>query len=138
MPSPARSVRLALAAAAATGVQVGAAMVATRFVVGQTGPATLALLRYAIGVCCLAPALLLTGQPVRFARRDVLPIALLGIGQFGILIALLNIGLRTVPSGRGALIFAMFPLLTMLIAVTLGQEKLSPGRTAGVLLTIAG
>ena len=47
---------------------------------------------------------------VRFARADILPIAALGIGQFGILIALLNYGLRTVPAGRGALIFASFPL----------------------------
>ena len=46
--------RLALLAAMATGVQVGAAMVATRFIApemasGDIGPATLALLRYAIG-----------------------------------------------------------------------------------------
>ena len=40
-------------AAAATVTGVGSAMVATRFVVDQTGPASLALLRYVIGVCCL-------------------------------------------------------------------------------------
>ena len=50
---------------------------------------------------------------MRFARADMLPIAPLGIGQFGVLIALLNFGLRTVPAGRGALIFASFPLLTL-------------------------
>ena len=69
-------------------------------------------LRYAIGVCCLLPAVLFSTR-VRFAPRDVLPIALLGITQFGILIALLNYGLRFIPSGRAALIFATFPLLTM-------------------------
>ena len=36
---------LATAAAAATGILVGSAMVATRFVVNQTGPESLALLR---------------------------------------------------------------------------------------------
>ena len=129
---------LAAAAAAATGVQVGSAMVATRFVVDQTGPTSLALLRYVIGFCCLLPVVWLSAGPVRFARRDVLPIALLGITQFGILIALLNYGLRFIPSARAALIFATFPLLTMVLAVALGHERLTLPKSLGVLLTIAG
>jgi len=129
---------LAAAAAAATGVQVGSAMVATRFVVDQTGPTSLALLRYALGFCCLLPVVWLSAGPVRFARRDVLPIALLGITQFGILIALLNYGLRFVPSARAALIFATFPLLTMVLAAALGHERLTLPKILGVLLTIAG
>ena len=129
---------LAAAAAAATGVQVGSAMVATRFVVDQTGPISLALLRYVIGFCCLLPVVWLSAGPVRFARRDVLPIALLGITQFGILIALLNYGLRFIPSARAALIFATFPLLTMVLAAALGHERLTLPKIVGVLLTIAG
>jgi drug/metabolite transporter (DMT)-like permease len=112
-------------------------MVATRFVVDQTGPASLALLRYAIGVCCLLPVVLLSGG-IRFARRDVLPIALLGITQFGILIALLNYGLRFITAGRAALIFATLPLLAMALSVALGRERLTLAKTAGVLLTIVG
>ena len=129
---------LAAAAAAATGVQVGSAMVATRVVVDQTGPTSLALLRYVIGFCCLLPVVWLSAGPVRFARRDVLPMALLGITQFGILIALLNYGLRFVPSARAALIFATFPLLTMVLAAALGHERLTLPKILGVLLTIAG
>jgi GNAT superfamily N-acetyltransferase len=49
------AVNRALVAAAATGVQVGAAIVASRFVVGEVPPLTLALMRYAIGFLCLAP-----------------------------------------------------------------------------------
>ena len=128
---------LATAAAAATGIQVGSAMVATRFVVDQTGPASLALLRYAIGFLCLLPVVLATPRP-RFSARDVAPIALLGITQFGILIALLNVGLRFIPSARAALIFATFPLLTMLLAAALGHERLSAAKTAGVALTLVG
>jgi drug/metabolite transporter (DMT)-like permease len=128
---------LATAAAAATGVQVGSAMVATRFVVDQTGPASLALLRYAIGVLCLLPAVAVAARP-RFATRDLGPIALLGIVQFGVLIALLNYGLRAVPAARAALIFATVPLLTMLLAAALGHERMTTAKAAGVLLTIAG
>lgn len=130
--------KLAVAAAAATGIQVGAAMVATRFVVEQTDPASLAMLRYIVGFLCLVPAVLASGQAMRFARGDVAPIALLGIVQFGALIALLNFGLKFIPAGRAALIFASFPLLTMVIAASLGRERLSVAKTAGVLLTIVG
>jgi len=132
-----RASGLASVAAAASGILVGAAIVATRFVVAQTGPASLALLRYTIGFCCLLPPVLLAAR-VRFAPRDLVPIALLGITQFGILIALLNFGLQFIPSGRAALIFATFPLLTMLFAAALGREQLTAAKSLGVLLTIAG
>ena len=126
----------ALAAAGAS-LLVGSGIVATRFVIEQSDPASLALLRYVIGFACLLPPLLVTGWP-RFARRDLLPIALLGIGQFGILIALLNYGLEQVPAARGALIFAVFPLLTMILAALLRAEPLSLFKSLGVLLTILG
>jgi drug/metabolite transporter (DMT)-like permease len=126
----------AVLAAATTGVQVGAAITATRYVAADISPASLAFLRYAIGVACLIPPLMFAR--VRFARGDVLPIAALGIGQFGVLIALLNYGLRTVPAGRGALIFATFPLLTLIVAALAGHERVTRGKLAGILLTLAG
>jgi drug/metabolite transporter (DMT)-like permease len=129
---------LPIAAAAATGIQVGAAIVATRFVVAETEPASLALMRYVIGFFCLLPFVIASGQRMRFAARDIAPIALLGITQFGILIALLNYGLQFIPSARAALIFALFPLLTMVIAASLGRESLTVAKTSGVILTIIG
>jgi len=128
---------LPAAAAAATGILVGSAMVATRFVIDQTAPASLALLRYSIGFCCLLPPVLLSAR-VRFERRDLLPIGLLGIIQFGILIALLNYALQFIPSARAALIFATLPLLTMILGTILGHERLTSAKALGVLLTIVG
>lgn len=128
---------LAILAAAATGVQVGAAITATRFVADAISPASLAFLRYAIGVACLIPVIALTPR-IRFARADIVPIALLGIGQFGLLIALLNYGLKTVPAGRGALIFASFPLLTLVFAALVGHERVTARKLAGIFLTLAG
>jgi drug/metabolite transporter (DMT)-like permease len=125
------------AAAATTGILVGAAIVATRFVIGQTNPATLALLRYLIGFGCLLPLLLLSAR-VRFERRDLLPIGLLGITQFGVVVALLNYALQYIPSGRAALIFATLPLITMLLATTLGYERVTLVKALGVLATIVG
>src|SRR3954466_14421922 len=74
--------------------------------------------------------------PIRFARRDIVPIAALGIGQFGVLIALLNYGLRTVPAARGALIFAAFPLLTLIVAALLGHERVTIRKINGILATL--
>ena len=130
--------RLPVVVAAAVGVQVGLALIATRFVVNESGPATLAMFRYAIGAACLLPVLYWQKIPLRFARRDLLPIAGLGIVQFGILIALLNYGLLYITAARVALLFASFPLLTMVIAAVLGREKLTMSKTAGVLLTMLG
>jgi len=129
--------RLPIAAGAVSGILVGSAMVATRFVIDQTHPASLALWRYAIGFCCLLPPVLLSPR-VRFDRRDLFPIGLLGITQFGILIALLNYALQFIPSARAALIFATLPLLTMILASALGQERLTMAKTLGVLLTVLG
>jgi len=129
---------LPAAAAAAASIQVGAAMVATRVVVDQAGPASLALLRYAIGFACLLPTVLLSRRPARFERRDLAPIAALGIVQFGVLIALLNYGLGLIPAARAAMIFATLPLLTLIVAAALGREALSSAKVAGVVLTVVG
>jgi len=140
---------LALLAAAATGVQVGAAIVASRFVAAEVPPLTLALLRYLIGLVCLLPFLLksLTGPDLcgqapaaikNIATADWLMMAALGTGQFAVLIALLNYGLQHISAGQAALIFSLFPLLTLLLSGALGQERITPPLLAGVLLSIAG
>ena len=128
---------LALTAAAATGVQVGAALVATRFVVHDIGPASLAFLRYAIAVLCLAPPFFMSAR-VRFAPRDLMAVMALGIVQFGVLIVLLNLGLQFISSTRAALLFSTFPMMTMFIAASLGREPLSRMKVVGVALTIVG
>src|SRR4051812_40860912 len=75
---------------------------------------------------------------IRFAGADIVPIAALGIGQFGVLIALLNYGLKTVPAARGALIFATFPLLTLVAAALLGHERVTVRKIRGLLATLIG
>lgn len=113
---------------------------ASRFVVAEVPPLTLAMLRYALGFACLLPFALQAwrSQRVPVRPRDLVAMAALGIGQFGILIAFLNWGLQTVKAGPAALIFSLFPLLTLLLAAALGRERLAPGLLAGVLLSIAG
>lgn len=121
-------------------MQVGAAIVASRFVVAEVPPLTLAMLRYAIGFLCLLPFAWpqVRRMPALPPTRDLVAMAALGTGQFGILIALLNAGLQTVPAAPAALLFSLFPLLTLLLAAALGREQVTPRLLAGVLLSIAG
>lgn len=128
---------LALLAAAAVGVQVGAATVASRFVLPQTDPISLALMRYSIGALSMAP-FILAGPMPSFKVRDLLPMAALGIIQFAVLIALLNVGLTYIPAARASLVFSAFPMLTMMIAAALGRERMTGRKTVGVMLTMLG
>ena len=140
---------LALLAAAATGVQVGAAIVASRMVVAEVAPLTLAMLRYSIGFVCLLPFVFKPFGTVAAGRQtwhavtrlpppDLLAMTALGLGQFAVLIALLNFGLQHIGAAQAALIFSLFPLLTLLLSSALGREPLSPRLLLGVLLSIAG
>lgn len=135
-------------AAAATGVQVGAAIVASRHVVAEVPPLTLAMLRYAIGFLCLLPFVRVSIRPraghrtataiVQSPAGDLLAMAALGIGQFGVLIALLNYGLQHVGAAQAAMILSLFPLLTLLLSAALGREKITRALLLGVVLSVAG
>jgi drug/metabolite transporter (DMT)-like permease len=130
-------------------VQVGAALVASRFVVAEVPPLTLAMLRYAVGFLCLLPfawnalraSAATTAPATRVGRSfglDLAAMAALGIGQFGVLIALLNVGLQHVGAAQAAMIFSLFPLLTLLLAAAFGREQVTPSLLFGVLLSLAG
>jgi drug/metabolite transporter (DMT)-like permease len=134
--------RLALAAAALVGIQVGACIAGSRWLVHDIGPLSLTFLRYAVALAILLPLLALVGGTraslARLTAADAMRVALLGIVQFGVLIALLNFGLKHVDAGLGALLFATFPLMTLAIATVAGHERFDAPLAAGVLLTIAG
>ncbi|MEZ0606062.1 DMT family transporter [Paraburkholderia sp. IW21] len=128
---------LATLAAAVTGVLVGAAMVATRTVSPDASPATLAFLRYFIGMCVLAVPVFLARR-TRFTPKDTSAIAGLGVLQFAVLIVLLNYALETLSAATCALIFSTMPLVTMCLAVGLRREAFSPARLVGLLMAVSG
>jgi drug/metabolite transporter (DMT)-like permease len=118
-------------------------------VVSEVPPLTLAMLRYAIGFLCLLPFVFRPWGAVALEKRtwdsvtglpaaDVLAMAALGLGQFAILIALLNFGLQHIGAAQAALIFSLFPLLTLLLSALLGREPVSARLLLGVMLSIAG
>jgi drug/metabolite transporter (DMT)-like permease len=127
---------IALCAAALAGLQVGAATFVTHFVIAEAGPASLALFRYLIALVNLLPVAL--GRLPAMRRTDIVPIGLLGVGQFGLLILFLNISLQRLDPGRVTLIFATFPILTMVFAIAIGRERFTWRGTAGIVMTVAG
>lgn len=124
-------------AAATTSVLVGAALVATRSVASDIGPALLALLRYLIGGLCLVP-FFLAGRRVRIPRSDLVRIAMLGVLQFAAVVGLLNYALRFIPSARAALIFSLCPVLTLGLEAALRRARPRPTTMVGVGLAVAG
>ncbi|SHI01589.1 DMT family transporter [Pollutimonas bauzanensis] len=126
-------------AAATTGVLVGAAMVSTRVVSSDASPATLAFLRYLIGLCVLAvPVLLASTSRTRFPPADAVAVSVLGVFQFALLIVLLNYSLETLPAATCALVFSTMPLFTMCLAIALRRETYSSRKLGGLALAISG
>jgi drug/metabolite transporter (DMT)-like permease len=134
--------RHALAAAALVGIQVGACIAGSRWLMLDMGPLSLTFLRYAIALATLLPLLAFVGGTrdglARLSAGDAIRAALLGIVQFGVLIALLNFGLKHIDAGLGALLFATFPLMTLAIATAVGDERFDGPLAGGVLLSIVG
>lgn len=124
-------------AASATGMLVGAAMVSTKMVAGDASPATLAFLRYLIGIAVFVIPLAYT-QRIRFPLKDAGAIAVLGIFQFGVLILLLNYALSTLSATTCALVFSTMPLFTMCLAIVSKREEYGLMKLIGVALAVSG
>lgn len=131
-------IALAHAAAATAALSAGAAVVATRFVVGETDPLSLVFYRYVISVICFAPVL-----PAIWPRDKLAPVEYAKIALFGILFFVLfpwafNASLSYNPAARGAVGLATIPIQTLLVAAAFGREPLTAAKIAGVLLAFSG
>jgi drug/metabolite transporter (DMT)-like permease len=126
------------AAAAAAALSAGAAVVATRFVIGETDPISLVFYRYLISVICFAPIL-----PMLWPRTRLDAIEYGKIAGFGILFFVLfpwtfNAALQYNPAARGAVGLATIPIQTLLVATAFGRERLTASKATGVLLAFSG
>lgn len=124
-------------AASFTGIQVGAALVASEAVVETTGAAGLGFWRYVIASVVLVPFWVATQKP-RIGRNDFAPISIIGIGQFGLLIAMLNIAVLLASSARVSFIFATLPLVTLAFERARFQTRIGKMETLAILLSVLG
>jgi len=115
----------------------GTAAAITRYLVGNTDPVTLAILRWGIGFACLLPTALLLR--VKWPpRRDWLTVGLLGIGYFALFFVLYNIAISFTTAARASLALATLPLHTMVVGALLGVEPLTMRKTLGVCIAVVG
>lgn len=111
---------------------------AAKFAVRELPVGLLPLIRFGIASLCLVP-ILATGESWRrmfredFGRLAVAALLCVPINQT----FFLN-GARLAPTTHVGLIYAACPLVVLLLATALGQERLVAGRLAGILVTVAG
>ncbi len=125
-----------LAACASTALGGGAA-VATRAIIDLVDPVTMGVIRYGIAVMCLVPAALWVGRPT-FSRRDLLPMALLGIMFFGVFPVGFAFSLKYTTASQGALVLSLMPVLNMILAAVLKQEIITRRKMFGGACVVAG
>jgi len=115
----------------------GTAAAITRYLAGNTDPITLAILRWAIGFCCVLPATLLL--KARWPQqRDLPAVAALGFCFFGVFFVLYNIAMSYTTAARASLALATLPLHTMVVGAILGIEPLTTRKSIGVCIAVFG
>ena len=129
---------LAHAAAAIAALSAGAAVAATRFVIGETDPLSLVFDRYVVSVICFAPVLPFIWPRTGLSSSEYAKIALFGILFFVLFPWAFNAALHYNPAARGAVGLATIPIQTLLVAAIFGRERLTATRTAGVTLAFSG
>ncbi len=114
----------------AAAIFFGASVVATRFVVGETGALPLAFLRFAIGTACIASIAVAIGS-TRVKRKDIPATLALGALFFGVFPWTFSQSLMFIPASLGAIILATMPVLTLVIASGIGVEAFTRNKLIG-------
>ena len=129
--------RLALGVFAGAVVVGGSNFVAVRFSNRELDPLWGAFLRFGLAAAVFAVLVAVLRLP--FPSRRVLgPAAVYGVLAFGGTYGCLYWALQDVPAGIGAVVMAVGPLLTLLLAVGHGLERLTVRALAGALVALGG
>jgi drug/metabolite transporter (DMT)-like permease len=131
-------VLLAKFLAAFSALSAGVAIVATRFVIAETEPVTLAFLRFGIGAICLLPFLIHGFRRNPIAREDWLPVLALGVTLFGVFTWLFSGSLKYTTAAHGAVGLASLPIMTLILAWLFGREKMSGMKILSVIMAFLG
>jgi drug/metabolite transporter (DMT)-like permease len=112
--------------------------VATRVVLEDVPPATLALLRLTIGSCLLLPAAVRAGGGRALSRADRWRIAWMGVLGFAAAFGLSHWGLVRSTATNAALLITVEPVSLILLSPMLLGERLSRREGLGAGLAVAG
>jgi drug/metabolite transporter (DMT)-like permease len=129
---------LANIAATLSALSAGASIVATRFILGETNPVSLAFLRYFIATICLLPILYLglRKRPIPFGH--IFPIIILGSLLFTFFPWGFSASLKYTTAAYGAIALSTMPIFTLIIACIFKKEVLTNAKIIGVGLAFLG
>jgi drug/metabolite transporter (DMT)-like permease len=133
-----RDRRLAEAGVLATVAMWSANFVIVKAAIGAIGPLTFTSARYVVAAVTLLLLLRLRMGPIRRPGRPELTMVGLGMLGFGGYQLLWTLGLTRITAGDSALIIAVAPVLTALLAAAVGLDRLTPPKLVGALLAFAG
>jgi drug/metabolite transporter (DMT)-like permease len=118
-------------------VLAGANAIGVRIALREMGPFWSAAIRFALAGLMLAAYMLATRRPVPRGSRLVGTV-LFGVFGFGLAYTFLYQALKDAPAGTTMLMLAIVPLLTVLLAVAQGVERLRVLGLAGAALAAVG
>lgn len=133
-----RQTVMAHSAAALAALSAGTAVVATRVLVSDIEPISLAFYRFVIGSACFLPLLPFIWPRHRLLIADYAKIAVLGLLFFCLFTWGFNAALEIIPASRGAVGLATVPIQTLIVAALFGRETMSAHKIAGVALAFTG
>ncbi len=117
----------------------GSGYLSTKIGIQYAAPFTFLALRYALGLACLAPVLLLMRPSWPATPRELAHVVVAGLLMHGIQLSGSHyaqyLGLS---AGVVALILSVQPLLTALVARRWMHERLAPRQWTGIVLGLAG
>jgi drug/metabolite transporter (DMT)-like permease len=117
----------------------GAGYVATKIGLHYAAPFTFLTLRFAFGLACLAPVVLLWKPRWPSTRAELRHLATAGIFMHPVQLGASHYAQYLgMSAGVAALVISCQPLLTALIASRFLREKLRPGQWLGIFVGLAG
>lgn len=117
----------------------GAGATMSRLAVEQIGPLTVASVRFGLGALLLLAILTWRGEARGLpARKDWLPLVVLGVLGVAAFGALYTVGLQWTSATEGTLIQGLSPLITLSLATVLVGERVRRAQFLGGLVAFAG
>jgi drug/metabolite transporter (DMT)-like permease len=127
---------LAVLAAMLSSVLGGSAIVATRYVVPESGVLLAVFLRFAGAALCLI-AFIVPRRGLQGGRADLPRFVALGLVQYALFPWCFTHSLALIPAARGALVLATQPLVTLALSALVGRERFTALKVVGGMLALA-
>ena len=116
----------------------GSTFVFTRFLIDNIDPFTLSFIRYGLTGLILFLISASVFLKIKFDKKDLLSMGLLGIAMVTIFPNFMALGLEHTTASRAGLLYATMPLCTIIIAYLFKIEKLTINKSIAVILAITG